>query len=278
MPGLRNIPLRQPRQEEKTMAETSIKLKAATLVALALLPCAAAVTAQQEAYDIPTTSRPNAASPTVTAAPTPTPSPTTARVALTPQQRSNLAAATQRTATSITAGQSVFSYVPGCRWIERVNGQQVRSYREQGRQRNSTVLRLKNEDTDGYLTFNFYRNELNYNGTSINAPIDSVGSEVNETNVTAAAYPAGTLRLKTCSTRDWEERVTAPAPRTFTFVETGRGAGGVSMLDQARGFQLQITPSQSAIHLSTAAQPNPRLLYTTTSVTAVQFYNYVNLH
>jgi hypothetical protein len=197
---------------------------------------------------------------------------------LTDREKMDLAVAKQRTATSITAGESQFVYVPGCRWIEKVNGVQVRTYREQGRQWNASTVRLKSEETNGYLTFDFFRNRLNYNGTSINADITAIGSEINEFNVTGAEFPGGTLRMQTCSTKKWTERGTNSGAKPNSFDEAGRGAGGVGMIDWNRNVQLQITPISNSIHYSSASEPNPRLIYTTTRLMAVQFYNFGVVH
>lgn len=196
---------------------------------------------------------------------------------LTDREKMEIAVARQRTATSITTGQSQFIYAPGCRWIEKVNGVEVRTYREQGRQWYSSTVRLKNEETNGYLTLDFYRNHLNYNGTSINAEIMAIGTEINEFNVTGAEFPGGTLKMQPCTKKKWIERSTNSETQN-SFEETGRGAGGVSMIDWDRNVQLQITPNLNRIDYSSATEPNPRQIYTTTRLMAVQFYNFGVVH
>ena len=257
------------------------------------LACAGAVYAQEDTYEplpsrvpLKVTPAPKPSSvplmvaptPSPTAVPSPTPS-VAGSQQLTPEQlQVRVAIDKQRAATSITTSQSTFFYARGCRWIEKVNGVQVRSYREQGRNWNGTSITLKNEETDGYLEFRFYDMQVVYNRTSLKVPIESVSNEVNGDNITGVQYSGGQIQMRSCARAVepiWTEWSNGADSTSFTFAEVGRSILGVTLLDRSRQMQLQLSldPKRANIYFSTATQPKAEILYGNVRPTAVQFFS-----
>ncbi len=83
--------------------------------------------------------------------------------------------------------------------------------------------------------------------------------------------------MQACTKKKWIERSNNSETQNSS-VETGRGAGGVGMIDWNRKVQLQISPSSKGIYYSSATEPNPRQIYTATRVVSVQFYNFGVVH
>ncbi len=192
---------------------------------------------------------------------------------LTPeQQQVKDALAVQRAATSVSGGDSVFKYAPGFRWIELVDGKQVRSYREDSRNFTYTAIYLIEESTSNRVKLDFYAKRINYNPSGkFFVPIASTGSEVDASNVTYVGFSTGSLRLRPNKT--WIETGKGAGAKSFAFFEEARDCCNVYMVDPTRSMRLEVNMVSKTIYYSVPGMPKPQPLYAIDTALAVQFFS-----